>query len=134
VSNYSLPSGTFLHTLHITGQIFVLPQDPSNSSYLCKVQLPSVPVLLSISGLFDIEWRISVICRDGRMYSVRNGEVRGSAVLSGQVSSLMCVSVCVCVCSVCMCVVCVVCVFVCSVCVVFSGAALSSSPQHTEYE
>jgi len=71
-----------------SGQIFVLPQDPSNSSYLCKVQLPSVPVLLSISGLFDVEWRISVICRDGRMYSVRNGEVRGSAVLSGQVTDL----------------------------------------------
>lgn len=75
----------FLLPNQFLGQIFVLPQDPSNSSYLCKVQLPLVPVLLSISGLFDVEWRISVICRDGRMYSVRNGEVRGSAVLSGQV-------------------------------------------------
>lgn len=66
----------------------MLPQDPVNSTFLCKVQLPSAPVLLSVSGLFDVEWRISVICRDGRMYSVKNGDVRGTAVLSGQVSDL----------------------------------------------
>ena len=56
--------------------------------YLCKVQLPSAPALLSVSGLFDVEWRISVLCRDGRMYSVKNGDVRGTAVLSGQVTDL----------------------------------------------
>jgi Bardet-Biedl syndrome 1 protein len=52
------------------------------------VQLPSTPVLLSVTGLFDVEWRVSVICRDGRMYSVKNGDVRGNAVLSGQVTDL----------------------------------------------
>lgn len=65
----------------------MLPQDPVNSTFLCKVQLPSAPVLLSVSGLFDVEWRISVICRDGRMYSVKSGDVRGTAVLSGQVGA-----------------------------------------------
>jgi Bardet-Biedl syndrome 1 protein len=70
------------------GQVYILPQDPTNSSFLCKVQLPSTPVLLSVTGLFDVEWRISVICRDGRMYSVKSGDVRGTAVLSGQVSDL----------------------------------------------
>jgi Bardet-Biedl syndrome 1 protein len=68
--------------------VYILPQDPTNSSFLCKVQLPSTPVLLSVTGLFDVEWRISVICRDGRMYSVKSGDVRGTAVLSGQVSDL----------------------------------------------
>jgi hypothetical protein len=29
-----------------------------------------------------------VICRDGRMYSVKSGEIRGTAVLSGQVADL----------------------------------------------
>ena len=35
-----------------------------------------------------MEWRVSVICRDGRIYSVKNGDVRGTAVLSGQVTDL----------------------------------------------
>mmetsp|Transcript_15923 Transcript_15923/g.35247 ORF Transcript_15923/g.35247 Transcript_15923/m.35247 type:complete len:481 (+) Transcript_15923:78-1520(+) len=70
------------------GQMYVLPQDPAGSSYLCKVQLPSTPAILSVSGLFDVEWRISVICRDGKMYSVRPGEARSTAVLSGAVTDL----------------------------------------------
>ncbi len=40
------------------------------------------------SGIFDVEWRISVICRDGKLYSIKNGEVRGTAVLSGSVIDL----------------------------------------------
>jgi Bardet-Biedl syndrome 1 protein len=65
------------------GQLLILPQDPNNSVYLCKVELPSVPVLLSVSGMFDIEWRIFITCRDGRMYSIKNGDVRGTVVLVG---------------------------------------------------
>jgi Bardet-Biedl syndrome 1 protein len=70
------------------GAILILPQDPINSSFLCRIQLPSTPAMISISGIFDVEWRISVICRDGRLYSIKNGEVRGSAVLSGSVIDL----------------------------------------------
>mmetsp|Transcript_13797 Transcript_13797/g.22981 ORF Transcript_13797/g.22981 Transcript_13797/m.22981 type:complete len:603 (+) Transcript_13797:119-1927(+) len=70
------------------GQLYVLPQDPVNSTYLCKVQLPSTPTILSVSGLFDVEWRITVLCRDGRMYNVKSGEVRSTAVLSGSVTDL----------------------------------------------
>ena len=63
------------------GQLLILPQDPSNSAYLCKIQLPSTPTMLSVAGLFDVEWRISVVCRDGKMYNVKNGDARGSAVI-----------------------------------------------------
>lgn len=70
------------------GQLLILPQDPSNSAYLCKIQLPSTPSMLSVAGLFDVEWRISVVCRDGKMYNVKNGDARGSAVLSGVVVDL----------------------------------------------
>jgi len=70
------------------GQLLILPQDPSNSAYICKIQLPSTPTTLSIVGLFDVEWRISVICRDCKMYNVKNGDARGSAVLSGVVVDL----------------------------------------------
>lgn len=71
-----------------SGQVFILPQDPNNSSFLCKINLPSVPVLLSASGLFDVEWRVFVTCRDGKLYSIKSGDVRGTAVLSGAVCDL----------------------------------------------
>lgn len=64
--------------------IYILPVDPTNSNVLCKVLLPSVPTHLSVSGCFDVEWRINVICRDAKMYSIKNGEVRGTALLVGQ--------------------------------------------------
>lgn len=66
-----------------SGHLLILPQDPLNSNILCKLQLPSTPCLLSCVGVFDVEWRISVTCRDGKLYSVKNGEVRGSALLVG---------------------------------------------------
>jgi Bardet-Biedl syndrome 1 protein len=71
-----------------SGDIYVLPQDPNLSQFLCKVNLPSVPVLMNVSGAFDLEWRISVTCRDGKLYSVKNGDIRGTAVLSGAVNDL----------------------------------------------
>lgn len=66
-----------------SGQVMILPQDPSNSATLCSVQIPSTPSLIVVSGVFDVEWRISVTCRDGRLYSIKNGDVRGSAILVG---------------------------------------------------
>jgi Bardet-Biedl syndrome 1 protein len=101
-------------------QLLILPEDPSGSVCRCKVNLPSVPVLLTISGAFDVEWRIVVACRDGKIYrylfsfpyiafraavalhlfclfvcvcetialnfySVKNGDIRGTAVLTGTV-------------------------------------------------
>ena len=68
-----------------SGRVYVLPQDPSGSSFLCKVALPqgAIPVLLLVSGLFDVEWRVLVACRDGRIYTVKGGSVRGTAVMTG---------------------------------------------------
>lgn len=55
----------------------------SDSAIITSVKLNSAPALLSVSGLFDIEWRVVVACRDGRIYNIKNGEIRGSAVLTG---------------------------------------------------
>jgi Bardet-Biedl syndrome 1 protein len=66
-----------------SGCIYFLPPDPSDSNIICSVKLPSTPVLLSVNGMFDIEWRVVVACRDGKLYSIKNGEVRGQAVLTG---------------------------------------------------
>ena len=55
-----------------SGHVYVLPQDPSNSNFVCKIALPSsVPVMLSVSGLFDVEWRVVVACRDGKLYTIK---------------------------------------------------------------
>lgn len=64
-----------------SGQLLIL--DPAGSSVLTSCQLPSVPSLLSVSGLYDVEWRINVACRDGKIYTVKVGDVRGKSVLTG---------------------------------------------------
>ena len=64
-------------------ELYILPSDPANSMVMCKVDLPAVPVLLNASGLLDVEWRVAIICRDQKLYSVKNGDAKGQAVLSG---------------------------------------------------
>lgn len=64
-------------------EIYILPPDPVNNAIICKVNLPSVPVLLNASGMLDVEWRVAVICRDQKLYSIKNGDVKRQAVLSG---------------------------------------------------
>ena len=55
--------------------VYILPTDVNNSSFLCRIKLPSVPALFSITGTFDVEWRISVACRDGKLYTIRQGMI-----------------------------------------------------------
>lgn len=69
-------------------EIIILPPDPVTSTYLQKIKLPSVPVLISTTGQFLVEWRITVVCRNGKMYSIKNGDSRGTAVVSGSVVEL----------------------------------------------
>ena len=69
-------------------EIIILPPDPVTSTFLQRVKLPSPPVLITTVGQFMLEWRITVVCRNGVMYSVKNGDARGSAVLSGSVVEL----------------------------------------------
>ena len=63
--------------------VYILPPDPASSHYVTKQKLPSVPVLMNSSGLFHAEWRVAVICRDGTLYSVKNGDITGQSVVSG---------------------------------------------------
>ena len=63
--------------------LYILPPDPASSQFVTKQKLPSVPVMLNSSGLFHAEWRVAVICRDGTLYSVKNGDVTGQSVISG---------------------------------------------------
>lgn len=59
-------------------QIVIL--DPSGTSDLHKIQLPSVPVFLNIVGEYEIEYRIAVTCRDGNIYSIKKHKVIGTVL------------------------------------------------------
>lgn len=37
------------------------------------MSLPSVPVFLSVTGLYDVEYRIIVACRNGQIYTLKRG-------------------------------------------------------------
>ncbi|XP_066279675.1 Bardet-Biedl syndrome 1 protein-like isoform X2 [Branchiostoma lanceolatum] len=51
--------------------IYIL--DPEAFTVLTKMVLPSVPVFLDVTGLFDVEFRIVVSCRNGNIYSLKKG-------------------------------------------------------------
>ncbi|EDV24075.1 uncharacterized protein TRIADDRAFT_26650, partial [Trichoplax adhaerens] len=51
--------------------VYVL--DSEAYTVLAKMTLPSVPVFLSVSGLFDVEYRIVVACRNGNLYTLKRG-------------------------------------------------------------
>jgi len=79
-----------------SGAVYILPPDPAGSAYVCKIQLQSTPVMMNVSGLFDTEWRVIVACRDGRVYNIKEGDVRGTAVLTGNIidagSQIVCIA------------------------------------------
>eukprot|EP00164_Ancoracysta_twista_P002068 GFYU01002724.1.p1 GENE.GFYU01002724.1~~GFYU01002724.1.p1 ORF type:complete len:595 (-),score=154.58 GFYU01002724.1:156-1940(-) len=58
----------------------VMILNPGGSSILTKVKLNGVPVFMAINGLFEVEYRIVVACRDGNVYTIKNGELTGNAV------------------------------------------------------
>ena len=43
------------------GHVYILPADPGQSQYLCRISLKAVPVLLCPAGRFDVEWRYGCI-------------------------------------------------------------------------
>ena len=51
--------------------IFIL--DPEAFTVLAKMSLPSVPVFVSVTGLYDVEFRIAIACRNGNIYTVKKG-------------------------------------------------------------
>eukprot|EP00276_Gloeochaete_wittrockiana_P008473 CAMPEP_0184664068 /NCGR_PEP_ID=MMETSP0308-20130426/51076_1 /TAXON_ID=38269 /ORGANISM="Gloeochaete witrockiana, Strain SAG 46.84" /LENGTH=592 /DNA_ID=CAMNT_0027107225 /DNA_START=108 /DNA_END=1886 /DNA_ORIENTATION=+ len=54
--------------------------DPSGASILTKVKLGNVPSFIAVTGLFDVDYRIVVACRDGKLYTIKNGEVTGTVI------------------------------------------------------
>lgn len=59
--------------------IYVL--DPEAFTVLSKMSLPSVPSFMSVTGLFDVEFRIVVACRDGKVYTLKRGSKTAKACI-----------------------------------------------------
>lgn len=57
--------------------VYILPIDVTSPNGVCKVKLSSVPVMIAVTGFFSTEWRIAIVCRDGKIYTIRQGDVRG---------------------------------------------------------
>ncbi|KAK0059786.1 Bardet-Biedl syndrome 1 protein [Biomphalaria pfeifferi] len=51
--------------------IYIL--DPEAFTVLATVNLPNVPVFISVNGLFDVDYRIVVSCRNGCIYTLKRG-------------------------------------------------------------
>ncbi|KAK4326344.1 hypothetical protein Pmani_003138 [Petrolisthes manimaculis] len=54
-----------------SANIFIL--DPEAFTILNSMSLPSVPVFLCVNGLYDVEYRIIVACRNGQIYTLKRG-------------------------------------------------------------
>lgn len=62
----------------------ILFLDPPGS-VTTVVQLPSASTHISVSGKFEVEYRVVVACRNGKVYTIKNGESRHSAVVTGTI-------------------------------------------------
>ncbi|KAK9812788.1 hypothetical protein WJX72_003736 [[Myrmecia] bisecta] len=60
------------------GSVMIL--DPTGSNVTHTVRLGAAPSLLAISGLLDVDYRIAVATRSGRVYVIRNGELAGAPI------------------------------------------------------
>lgn len=49
----------------------------NGTCFFLQMALPSVPVFLSISGLYDVEYRLIVACRNGFIYTIKRGNKVG---------------------------------------------------------
>lgn len=48
--------------------------EPDAFTVLTSMTVPAVPVMMDITGLFDVDYRILVACRDGCIYSLKRGQ------------------------------------------------------------
>ncbi|XP_034535112.1 Bardet-Biedl syndrome 1 protein [Notolabrus celidotus] len=55
-------------------EVYVL--DPEAFIILSKMSLPAAPTMMDVTGQFDVEFRITVACRDGNIYILRRESER----------------------------------------------------------
>ncbi|GET92939.1 hypothetical protein, conserved [Leishmania tarentolae] len=60
------------------GFIYILKNNAAEVAL--KVVLPSTPAFLIAAGCFEVDYRIVVACRDGRVYSIKQGNLRSAVI------------------------------------------------------
>lgn len=53
----------------------------NNGEVLITTELPSVPVFLSVFGSYITQYRIIVACRDGKIYTIKDGKVAKNPII-----------------------------------------------------
>ena len=59
----------------------VLILDSTGASIVKKFKLPSAPVFILTAGLFDVEYRLLISCRDGIIYCVKNHQLQTTTII-----------------------------------------------------
>merc|ERR1719409_2471922 len=54
--------------------------DSSALNIAQKVEVDAVPTFISVLGLYDVEYRITVACRNGNIYTIKNGQVLSTVI------------------------------------------------------
>merc|ERR1719335_1244667 len=54
--------------------------DSSALNIATKVEVDAVPSFISVLGLYDVEYRITVACRNGNIYTIKNGQVLSTVI------------------------------------------------------
>lgn len=52
---------------------FIIHYQKALIAFHLQIQLTSVPVFIEVSGLFDVEYRLIVSCRDANIYTIKRG-------------------------------------------------------------
>lgn len=60
------------------GFLYVLKNNAAEVAL--KVVLPSTPVFLIAAGCFEVDYRVVVACRDGRVYSIKQGNLHNAVI------------------------------------------------------
>lgn len=69
----------------------VLILEPTGTKIAKTFTLPSVPVTICTNGKLDVEYRIIVSCRNGNIYTIKNGQVSGLVIeLESQATDMLC--------------------------------------------
>lgn len=62
-------------------QVFIL--DPSGIKVMRTIRVPETPAFLCCHGAFDVDYRIFVACRNGTVYTIKQGELVGAGLELG---------------------------------------------------
>merc|ERR1719247_4080575 len=77
--NMDEPTGVSMLVLGTENKmVYIL--DSSALNIATKVELDAVPSFISVLGLYEVEYRITVACRDGNIYTIKNGQVLSTVI------------------------------------------------------